>query len=169
MPYLILAMVDFCGHCYQLWREDFYILPIDDVHRDVHYYCTMLTHIVLDHVRFSPYHLYPTWDELEAELTGIRQGRVLSGQHIKFLKYFHFDHVRHYFTIFQDIPPKPMRYQQEGTLPINGLEPLVYVEPNPTQEEGIDEEVVDDDVGFTEMMFSWWQAEQEEGDEDAQG
>jgi len=33
---------------------------------------------------------------------------------------------------------------------------LVYAELDPTQEEAIDEEVVDDDVGITDTFTSWW-------------
>jgi len=54
----------------------------------------MLSQLVLDHVRFRPYHLYPTWDDLEVELTGIYQARILSGRQSEFLEYFQFDHVR---------------------------------------------------------------------------
>lgn len=54
------------------WREDFYIRLKNGIYRDVHYYHTILTQIVSDHVRFRPYYLYMIGDELEAKLTGIR-------------------------------------------------------------------------------------------------
>lgn len=54
------------------WREDFYIHPINGVHHNIGFYDDMLSHLILDHVIFCPYYLYPVWDELESELVGSR-------------------------------------------------------------------------------------------------
>ena len=74
---LRLSMLGFGSHLeYEVdivrWRDDFYIRPSDGVRRDVAYYHHMLGHLILDQVRFWPYHSYPIWVELVIELTGIR-------------------------------------------------------------------------------------------------
>jgi len=54
------------------WRDHLYIHPTNHVCRDICYYHTMLTQLVLNNVRFKPYHFYLAWDELEAKLTRIK-------------------------------------------------------------------------------------------------
>jgi len=71
-----------------IWREDFYILPIDGVCRDVDFYQDMVSQLVPHHIRFHLYHLYLVWDELEAKLAGTRKARFLSSWNKKILKYF---------------------------------------------------------------------------------
>lgn len=66
----------------------------------------------------------------------------------------------------KDIPLKPMRYQREGTIPIEDLGPLVYVEPNLERDEDMEEEdSYVDDVGVIHFFDTWWKYELEEDDE----
>lgn len=60
-----------------------------------------------------------------------------------------------------------MLYQCEGTIPVDGIQPLVYAEPDPTQEEGLLEgDIGEDDIGVTKAFSAWWQVELEEGDDE---
>jgi len=152
------------------WRDDFYIRPSDGVRRDVGYYRHMLSHLTPGQVRFRPYRSYPVWGELAAELTGIRQPRVLSGRRTDFLEFFHFERVRRQFGLVQDVPAPAVPYQREGTISAEGVQSLVYVEPDPTQEEGLlEDDIGEDDVGVSEAFSAWWQVELEEGDDGLEG
>lgn len=42
-----------------IWHDDFYIHLSYGFRHDVAFYRIMLSQLVLDHVRFRPYHLYP--------------------------------------------------------------------------------------------------------------
>lgn len=62
-----------------------------------------------------------------------------------------------------------MQYHREGNHPIKGIQPLVYVDLDPTQEEMTEEKSTKDDVGVTKAFVVWWQIELEEGDKEDQG
>lgn len=49
-----------------------------------------------------------------------------------------------------------MQYHRGGTHPIEGIQPLVYVDPDPMHEEVIEEELAKDDVGFIKDFTTWW-------------
>jgi len=49
--------------------EGGFLDPTDGVHQDIGFHHNMLSQLILNHVRFNPYHLYPVWDELETKLT----------------------------------------------------------------------------------------------------
>lgn len=60
-----------------------------------------------------------------------------------------------------------MPYQREGTILADGVQPLVYVELDPTQEEGLVKgNIKEDDVGVIKAFNAWWQVDLEEGDDD---
>lgn len=50
----------------------------------------------------------------------------------------------------QDIPPSPVLYLHKGIIPVDGIQTLVYVKPDPTQEEAlVGDNIGEDDVGVT--------------------
>lgn len=69
----------------------------------------------------------------------------------------------------KDIPPEPMRYQREGILPKEALEPLVYAEPNPIGDDDIYEEVDAYNVRVIGVFTTWNQDELEEVEEGNHG
>lgn len=83
-------------------------------------------------MRFRLYYVYKIWDELIRELASIRQPYVLSGHQIEFLKFFQFGRVHHQFGLVHNVPTSPVPYQCEGTILVDGVESLVYVELNPS-------------------------------------
>lgn len=147
------------------WREYLYIIPTKEIHRGLCFYHGMVIQLVHDHVRFHPYRQYLAWDELEVKLIGIHNVRILNGQQTKFLEYFNFESIKHQFGLVQDVILKPRRYQREGTLPMEGIEPLVYAEPNIASEEAIEEGVDDDDVSIIKVFVAQWQEELKKGDQ----
>jgi len=52
--------------------------------------------------------------------------------------------------LVQDIPPSPVLYLHKGIIPVDGIQTLVYVKPDPTQEEAlVGDNIGEDDVGVT--------------------
>lgn len=48
-------------------------------------------------------------------------------------------------------------YQREGTISAEGVQLLVYAEPDPTREEVLLEgDIEDDDVEVSEAFNAWW-------------
>jgi len=57
-------------------------------------------------------------------------------------------------VLIQDIPPYLTRYQREGILLVEGLETLVYVDPDLMTNEALDEEVDANDVRVTKVFVT---------------
>ena len=74
------------------------------------------------------------------------------------------------FDLVQDVPAPSVPYQREGTISVEGVQPLVYAEPDPTWEEGLlEDDIGEDDVKVFEVFSAWWQVELEEGDDGLEG
>lgn len=58
------------------------------------------------------------------------------------------------FGLVQGVPPVPLHFLREGELPIEGIQPLVYVEPDPTQKELLIEDAGANDVGMIKAFDS---------------
>lgn len=57
------------------------------------------------------------------------------------------------FGLVQDVLVSPISYQNEGTIPIDDVQLLVYVELDPSQEEDlIKDDIREDDVGVIEAF-----------------
>lgn len=52
---------------------------------------------------------------------------------------------------------------------MDGIEPLLYAEPNPTSDEEIKQEVDDDNIEVTKIFIAWWASKMEDSKECDQG
>lgn len=59
----------------------------------------------------------------------------------------------------QDIPPAPIWFLKDNKVPIEGIQHIIYADPNVTQEEPLVEDSKIDDVGDAKGFLAWWHVE----------
>lgn len=59
-----------------------------------------------------------------------------------------------------------MRFYKEGTILVDGLKPLIYVELDPTSDEDLVNDFDDNNVGVIEFYTAWWAIEMKEDEEE---
>lgn len=69
------------------------------------------------------------------------------------------------FSLVQDVPLENVRYQREGIILVDVIDPLIYAKLATTKDEDIKEEMDDDDVGMIKVFATWWASKVEEVEE----